>query len=209
MHKLCVLLPTIAVLLGAAACGGGSDSRGKAEPAPEVATATQEAAAPVEAPAADVPATTGEAPAAAEEPVEAQVTVPREQAIVRVAFNDQLRRKILVDSRGYTLYLVDWDTAAGHSTCIDDPTYHCSKVWPPLLTIGKPRAGKGVTASLLGTDKRDDGTVQVTYSGHPVYLFAGYGGTPADSRPGDVYGQGFISDWWVLSPKGKAVGAVP
>ena len=176
---------------------------------------TQDAAPVAAPPAEELPATTETAPPVAEQPAEAEVPIalpeylPQERATVKVALNDWVGSKILVSAGGYTLYLVDWENRSGNPACYDDPTYHCSKVWPPLLTEGDPRAGTGVTASLLGTVKRDDGTVQVTYDGHPLYFFAGYGGTPPDSQPGDIYGQTFIEDWWVLSPKGKAIATVP
>ena len=44
----------------------------------------------------------------------------------------------------------------------------CAKAWPPLLTAGNPVAGAGIDHILLGTTKRTDGTVQVTYKGHPL-----------------------------------------
>ena len=48
----------------------------------------------------------------------------------------------------------------------------CATAWPPLLTNGAPLAGAGVEAKLLGTTKRKDGTLQVTYSGHPLYYYS-------------------------------------
>ena len=47
----------------------------------------------------------------------------------------------------------------------------CAKAWPPLLTRGTPVAGPGVRAGLLGTTKRKDGTLQVTYNRHPLYYY--------------------------------------
>ena len=208
MYKLSALIAALAVAL-AAACGGGTDSEALVEQPP--APAVTQAAAPAAAPAAEPPATTESAPPAVSEPAEAAepaapVVPPQEKALVKVALNEQFGQKILVDARGLTLYLFDWDTdAGGKSQCNDDPVYHCSQAWPPLLTLGEPRAGKGATSSLLGTQERDDGTIQVTYNDHPVYYFAGYDASPPDTSPGDVYGQGFINEWWVLSPKGEAI----
>ena len=48
----------------------------------------------------------------------------------------------------------------------------CAKAWPPVLTAGAPLAGPGVKATLLGTTKRTDGTLQVTYGGHPLYYYS-------------------------------------
>ena len=105
--------------------------------------------------------------------------------------------KILVDSRGITLY--DFVADKGKtSVCYGA----CAALWPPLLTHGKPVAGPGVRASLLGTTKRTDGKIQVTYGGHPLYYFV------TDRKPGQTTGQGvnqFGAPWWVLSAHGKEI----
>jgi predicted lipoprotein with Yx(FWY)xxD motif len=105
--------------------------------------------------------------------------------------------RILVDQRGITLY--DFPPDKGKiSVCYDA----CAALWPPLITHGKPVAGRGIRASLLGTTKRKDGKLQVTYGGHPLYYFVG------DRRPGQTTGQGvnqFGGPWWVLSPAGKEI----
>src|SRR5438094_2906658 len=48
----------------------------------------------------------------------------------------------------------------------------CAQAWPPLLTTGAPLAGPGLETKLLGTTKRKDGSLQVTYNGHPLYYYA-------------------------------------
>src|SRR5438132_12880139 len=48
----------------------------------------------------------------------------------------------------------------------------CATAWPPLLTSAAPLAGAGVEAKLLGTTKRKDGRLQVTYNRHPLYYTA-------------------------------------
>ena len=126
-------------------------------------------------------------------------------AVVKTAFNKTLKKTILVDGSGRTLYMYTADTN-GTPSCINDPTYHCSKAWPPLLTTGAPHAGPGAKASLLGTVKRPDGGVQVTYHRHPLYFFhGGYGLGPGDTKPGQVGGQGVVTLWWVLSPAGNPI----
>ena len=105
--------------------------------------------------------------------------------------------KILVDSKGRTLYLWQADTGP-KSTC----NGACAAAWPPLLSKSAPTAGSGVNASLLGTTKRSDGTEQVTYNKHPLYLFVG------DTAPGQTTGQGntgFGALWYVLSPAGNQI----
>jgi len=104
---------------------------------------------------------------------------------------------ILVDSKGRTVYLFEKDTGP-KSTC----SGACATAWPPVTTNGKPNAGKGVTASIVGTTKRSDGKTQVTYNGHPLYLFQG------DKKPGEAAGQNvdaFGAEWYVLSPAGHKV----
>ena len=105
--------------------------------------------------------------------------------------------KILVDGRGRTLYLFEADK--GTASACDGA---CASVWPPLTTAGSPIAGAGVSASMLGTTKRGDGTTEVTYHGHPLYTFAG------DRAPGQTTGQGsddFGAEWYVLSAAGTPV----
>src|SRR5690348_11732055 len=74
--------------------------------------------------------------------------------------------RVLVVSHGKTLYIWAHDKGA-KSTCNGD----CAEYWPPLLTRGKPVAASGANAMLLGTSRRSDGRVQVTYAGHPLYYF--------------------------------------
>jgi predicted lipoprotein with Yx(FWY)xxD motif len=100
---------------------------------------------------------------------------------------------ILVDADGMTLYLFESDTD-GASTCTAD----CAATWPPLIDDA-PEAGDGVDEALLGTTTRDDGEVQVTYDGHPLYGFA------SDAAPGDTEGQGVGDVWFVVDASGKAV----
>jgi predicted lipoprotein with Yx(FWY)xxD motif len=128
-------------------------------------------------------------------------------AIVKVAFNAKLHTKILVNGAGMTLYMYDADYGKV-SACVNDPSYHCSRAWPPLLTTGAPKARSGARASLLASAKRQDGRTQVMYGGHLLYAWAGATGLglpPRDRKPGDVNGQGVISAWWVLSPAGKPI----
>jgi predicted lipoprotein with Yx(FWY)xxD motif len=103
----------------------------------------------------------------------------------------------LVDEEGKALYLWEADKD-GKSTC----TGPCAAAWPPVTTSGPPQAGSGIDKSLLGTVKRDDGTEQVTYSGHPLYYFVG------DTAAGMAKGQGskaFGASWYVLNAKGSKI----
>ena len=105
--------------------------------------------------------------------------------------------KILVNSQGRTLYLFGKDSGTT-SAC----TGACAGNWPPLRANGKPTLGSGASASLVGTIGRSDGKRQVTYNGHPLYLFKG------DQQPGDTKGEGltaFGGTWYVLSSSGNQV----
>jgi predicted lipoprotein with Yx(FWY)xxD motif len=103
----------------------------------------------------------------------------------------------LTNGAGRTLYLF----AADHdhkSTC----TGSCATTWPPLITKGKPTAGGKARPGKLGTVKRQDGSKQVTYGGHPLYYYAG------DASAGQTTGEGLDSygaKWWVVSPAGKPI----
>jgi len=104
---------------------------------------------------------------------------------------------ILVDSKGITLYDFVKDKGTT-SVCYGA----CAALWPPLLTTSKPVAGPGVKASLLGTTKRKDGKLEITYGGHPLYYFV------TDRKPGQTTGQGvnqFGGPWWALSAAGKEI----
>ncbi|MEA2469981.1 MAG: hypothetical protein QOE38_980 [Thermoleophilaceae bacterium] len=136
------------------------------------------------------PSSTGERPVIA-----APMTRSRPRATVRV------RRtglgKILVDSRGRTLYLFKKDTG-GKSRCSGS----CAVAWPPLLVTGRPTASSGVKGSKLGTTRRSDGKTQVVYNRHPLYRFVG------DKKPANTNGQGltaFGARWFVVSPAGKQI----
>ena len=102
--------------------------------------------------------------------------------------------KIVVDSRGRSLYLFEADHK-GKSACYGA----CAKAWPPVLVTGKPKAGPGARAALLGVLMRKDGKEQATYRGHPLYRFF------KDTKSGQVKGQGldfFGGEWYVLTPAG-------
>ena len=105
--------------------------------------------------------------------------------------------RVLVDSRGHTLYLFGKDKNA-KSAC----TGMCASFWPPLIAAGKPRAAGGVRSSLLGTTKRADGRMQVTYNHHPLYTFV------KDTKKGQTNGEGvnaFGGKWDAVSTAGTLV----
>jgi predicted lipoprotein with Yx(FWY)xxD motif len=94
-----------------------------------------------------------------------------------------------------TVYLFEGDKGAA-SAC----TGACAQVWPPVTTTGSPTAGGSAVAANFGTITRADATTQVTYNGHPLYLYS------KDMDTSDVYGQGiksFGADWYMLKPSGS------
>ena len=75
--------------------------------------------------------------------------------------------KVIFDSNGNVVYMFGRDKTAT-STCYGI----CAKAWPPLLTKSTPSVGTGLNANLLGTTKRKDGSLQVTYNHHPLYFYS-------------------------------------
>ena len=105
---------------------------------------------------------------------------------------------VLVDSEGRTLYDFHKDKGS-KSACYGA----CASAWPPLLTEGNPQAQGAADRSLLGTTKRSDGTLQVTYKGWPLYTYAG------DQEPGEANGNDisqFGAQWYALMPNGEEPG---
>jgi predicted lipoprotein with Yx(FWY)xxD motif len=178
-------LPVIAVLaigavLAVAGCGGGSDSgsgEGGAYGSGGSETGTTQSA---KSETGGSGASSGGA------------------GVVAVAKSPELGAAILVDSKGLTLYDFHKDKGT-KSACYGA----CAGVWPPLTTSGKPRAMAGAEASKLGTTKRSDGTLQVTYAGHPLYTYV------ADKKPGEAKGNDFSSygaQWYALKSNGEEAG---
>jgi predicted lipoprotein with Yx(FWY)xxD motif len=103
---------------------------------------------------------------------------------------------VIADRRGEALYLFDRDRGK-RTRCYGA----CAQAWPPVLTRGRPRAGRGVKARLLGTTRRGNGRLQVTYRNHPLYYYV------ADA-PGRILCQNvdeFGGLWLVVKPSGRPV----
>lgn len=101
--------------------------------------------------------------------------------------------RMLFDDREQAIYLFEVE-ATDKPECYGD----CAKAWPPVLTDGEPVAGSAVDESLLGTTKRTDGSVQVTYGGHPLYYYAHE--APGEVKCHDVFLNG--GNWYVVKPNG-------
>jgi predicted lipoprotein with Yx(FWY)xxD motif len=103
----------------------------------------------------------------------------------------------LFDGRGFVLYAFTKDPR-GKSTC----SGACAAAWPPYAVKQRPRAGAGVTASLLGTTRRADGSLQGTYAGRPLYYYVG------DRSPGQILCQNvreYGGVWLLVRANGQLV----
>jgi predicted lipoprotein with Yx(FWY)xxD motif len=163
------------IALAATACSSGSSSSSPAAPA--ASSATAQASSPYATASAS---SSGSA-----------------AAMIKLSSVSRIPGKFLVDAQGRTMYLFEADKS-GTSTC----SGACAAAWPPVTVSGSPQAGSGVDQALLGTVKRDDGTMQLTYNKHPLYYFA------ADTAAGQDHGQGskeFGAGWYVVNAQGSKI----
>ena len=181
MFRLTLLMLAAALLT--AGCGD-DDSSSAQDPAPAADTAMKED----EAMKADEAMKDEDAMAADD------AMAAKSGATVKVV-SSQFGR-VIADKRGEAFYLFDKETSK-RSRCYGE----CAVAWPPVLTKGKPRAGKGADASLLGTTRRRNGKLQVTYDGHPLYYYQ-------HDEPGRILCHNvdeFGGLWLVVNPRGDAV----
>jgi predicted lipoprotein with Yx(FWY)xxD motif len=166
----------VAAGLLAAGCGGGAATGGDAGPQPSPSASSETASS-----------------SAAEEPPTASSSAAAVGLSVTTADSDY--GPMLFDERGQAIYLFDRETA-GRPDCYGE----CAVAWPPVLTAGTPRAAGAVRTDLLGTVARDDGSMQVTYAGHPLYFYA-------HEKPGQVLCHDVVDfggRWLVVTPEGAA-----
>ena len=106
---------------------------------------------------------------------------------------------LLTGPNGLTLYSFSTDTPT-MSSC----TAQCAVVWPPLVVSPRARAALASRLSgTLGTLQRPDGSMQVTFKGHPLYYFQG------DTAPGQVKGEGLDGKWFVLKTSTSTSATTP
>ncbi len=105
---------------------------------------------------------------------------------------------MLVNADGSTLYLYEFDRQ-GVSRCKGI----CAVDWPPLLVSderGHARFGRGVNSALVGTVRRANGSLQLTYNGWPLYSWR------QDSEPGEASGENYdMGAWLAISPNGNGI----
>ena len=132
-----------------------------------------------------------DAPAAEKKPAEKQPTAKKgtEVIVAGSQFGD-----MLYGADKQAIYIFQNDEK-GKSNCDGE----CADLWPPVYTDGEPQAGDGVKQALLGTTKRSDGKLQVTYDGQPLYFYAHE--KPGEVRCHNIFLNGGL--WWAVGPDGK------
>jgi predicted lipoprotein with Yx(FWY)xxD motif len=173
-RRFSLVIGLSAVLVGAAACTSPG-----ATTAPTQATTV--------APATSAPTT-----AATVAPTEAATAEASAAAVTVNATAVGSAGTILVDgATGMTLYRFTTDVKdSGESAC----TGGCLETWPALTVEAgaTPTGGTGVTGTLATITRADDGTLQVTYNGLPLYFFKN------DQAPGDL--NGVYDKWETVAP---------
>jgi predicted lipoprotein with Yx(FWY)xxD motif len=152
MTRSLALLAVLVALAALLAACGDDDSSGSSEPAAGTAEERQAAE------------TTPAEPA--ETPSETAAAAPTRRRGPLLKLRDSQLGPVLFSGRDRALYLFTRDRGR-KSRCYDS----CAAAWPPFYTKGRPRAGRGVDADLLGTATRRNGRRQVTYKGQPLYFY--------------------------------------
>jgi|Tabmets5t2r1_1033131.scaffolds.fasta_scaffold00953_1 predicted lipoprotein with Yx(FWY)xxD motif len=189
MHRLrpVVLVLLLSLTFLATGCGGDDEASkppGKAA-APPTTTSADEPPAPNE-----------DLIALAQRPEgEEGLRVPARRA--RIVAEESDYGRVLFDANGQVIYVFEID-GPNQSNCT---SAECAEAWPPVLTEEEPSAGAGIEAELLGTIRRDDGTLQVTYDGRPLYFYEHEG--PGEIKCHNVNLHGGL--WWVVGPSGDPV----
>lgn len=122
------------------------------------------------------------------------------QEVTTIKLGDTEYGTHLVDGNDKPVYLFLPDRQA-EPTCEDE----CLDVWPPVILRGDPAAGDGADVSLLGTVERDDGSLQLTYNGWPLYYF--YLDVPNEAGMMLTLGQAQEGRWYLVTAEGEALDA--
>jgi predicted lipoprotein with Yx(FWY)xxD motif len=184
-----LLLPLAAAALIVAGCGdddaNGNDSASGSDAAMQKGEG--------EAMKGDSESMKSESAMASEDAMKAETSMTAKGTRVKVVSSDY--GSVIADGKGEAFYLFDKESST-KPRCYGA----CASVWPPVLTKGKPVAGSGAKQSLLGTTKRANGKLQVTYAGHPLYYYV-------DDSPGTILChdvEEFGGLWLVVKPNGQA-----
>jgi predicted lipoprotein with Yx(FWY)xxD motif len=183
--------PIVIVLaLALAGCGGDDDAAQPQEGTTRAATTTKPDAMKKDADAMKTDAASSRRPAG-----EAGLRVPAKRAEIIVKESELGR--VLFDANGQVVYVFEID-GRDRSACT---SAECVEAWPPVLTREPPSAGAGADKSLLGTIRRGDGRLQVTYNGRPLYFYEHE--SPGEIKCHNVELHGGL--WWVVTPRGEPV----
>jgi predicted lipoprotein with Yx(FWY)xxD motif len=188
------ILVVLILILGLAGCGGddGADQPGGDEAA---VTAPEKAVAEKRKPSTEPGGKARDAAALARRPSgEDGLRVAAKRA--RIVAKESSFGRVLFDANGQVVYVFENDRR-NRSNCT---SAECVEAWPPVLTRQQPSAGAGVDAGLLGTIRRGDGMLQVTYNGRPLYFYEHEG--PGEIKCHNVDLHGGL--WWVVTPSGDA-----
>ena len=192
-YSLALMAVLGAFALAVAGCGGGSSSTSESSNASSKESASSESSNGYGNRYGAENENASEEKSASESPAGAESGA----GVVSLG-NVQKLGMVLVDSNGMTLY--DFHKDKGTTSSCYGP---CAEGWPPMLTEGEPTVGNGASSSKLGTTERKDGTMQVTYAGHPLYTFV------EDKKPGEANGNdvsAFGGQWYALKGSGEEAG---
>ncbi len=191
-----LLVPPAA--LGTGGCGGNGEPERQADE--RAATATEPSNTGPDEESETEPAEpggdsnrAGDAALARRPAGEEGLRVPATRA--RIVARESPFGRVLFDANGQAVYVFENDRT-NESNCTSE---ECVKAWPPVLTRERPSAGAGIEARLLGTIRRSDGTLQVTYSGRPLYFYEHE--APGEIKCHNVELHGGL--WWVVTPRGQ------
>ncbi|MFE5581568.1 hypothetical protein [Kitasatospora sp. NPDC056531] len=186
-----------ALAVGAAAMTGCSPSGTAAKPQPaDSATASS--------PVNYVPGTAQEnnAPAGTGDFADGPANSPAAMKWVQLSAGAAgVLNPVVHNAAGFTLYRFDKDTTKPSKSNCNDA---CATTWPPVLVQPGSRIFlDGVSRADIGVVKRDDGALQITIGGWPVYRFS------KDTAPGQANGQGVGGTWFAVTPEGGKAGQSP
>jgi predicted lipoprotein with Yx(FWY)xxD motif len=192
-------LAVVFLALAVAACGGDDQPERADERAAEATEPTNDGPGEDSEAESTEPGgksmKAGEAALARRPAGEEGLRVPATRA--RIVAKESAFGRVLFDVNGQVVYAFEKDRR-NQSNCTSE---ECVRAWPPVLTQEKPSAGEGVDVRLLGTIRRSDGRLQMTYNGRPLYFYEHE--APGEIKCHNVELHGGL--WWVVTPRGDPV----
>jgi predicted lipoprotein with Yx(FWY)xxD motif len=181
-----VVAVVILVLAGAGCGGSDGTEQPQTNAGPSAVTEPMDTAAGERG---DEPANTA---VARRPPGEDGLRVAAKRA--RIIVKESRFGRVLFDANGQAIYLFEIDRS-NRSNCTSEA---CVEAWPPVLTREPPTAGPGADAGLLGTIRRGEGGLQVTYNGRPLYFYEHESPGEIKCHNVDLHG----GTWWVVTARG-------